>query len=169
MFFVFIIRSRVSWRGYTDCATSRCLIPFLSYGVHNSAYVSRFEDKYPPFSVPWRDDFAFLFNEELVMSEPNLHSLVDDLSKRHTLSWRFSATVWKSRGTEKIEVMIQVKQNMKQTTKYQVMWVWSLTRRGKQNCEISHIDRTHQDPRVYKHIQNILFLSEGFNLNLNLS
>ena len=27
-------------------------------------------------------------------------------------------------------------------------------KRKKQNCEISHIDRTSQDPGVYKHIQN---------------
>ena len=74
-----------------------------------------------------------------------------------TLALRFLATVWKSRGTDKIELMIQVKQNMKHTTKYQVMWVWSLRRRGKQNCELSHIDRTHQDPRVYNRIQNFLF------------
>ena len=29
-------------------------------------------------------------------------------------------------------------------------------KRKKQNCEISHIDRTSQDPGVYKQIQNSL-------------
>ena len=36
------------------------------------------------------------------------------------------------------------------------MWVWSLGRKENQNYEISHIDRTSQDPRVYKQIQNPL-------------
>ena len=36
-----------------------------------------------------------------------------------------------------------------------------MTRREKQNYEISHIDRTRQDPGVYKMIQNPLLIFES--------
>ena len=50
---------------------------FFSFGELRSTYVICFENKHPPFSAPLR------INEAPVMREPNLHSLVDDLTDRH--------------------------------------------------------------------------------------
>ena len=41
------------------------------------------EDKYPPVSVPLRNNMALFLDEAPKMREPDLHPLVDDLSDRH--------------------------------------------------------------------------------------
>ena len=43
--------------------------------------------------------------------------------------------------------------------RYKVMRVGSLGGKENQNCKVSHIGRTSQDPGVYKQIQNPLFCS----------
>ena len=52
----------------------------FSLGKHRGAHVIHLEDEHPPFLVPIRDDLAFFFDEASEMSEPDLHSLVDDLT-----------------------------------------------------------------------------------------
>ena len=55
----------------------------LSFIKHSVADVIRLEDKHPPFSAPLHNDFAFFFYEAAVVSEPNLHALIDDLFDRY--------------------------------------------------------------------------------------
>ena len=56
---------------------------FLPFGEHSCVDVIGLEDKHPPFSMPLCDDLAFLFDEALMISEANLHSMIDDMSDRH--------------------------------------------------------------------------------------
>ena len=68
-----------------------------------------------------------------------------------------------SRASERILL------HMKRTTKYQVMWVWSLRRWGKHNCEIPHIDRITSNPAIYKQTQNLLLHKCVFGVQNNRS
>ena len=55
----------------------------LPFGKHNSAYIDALEDEHPPFTTPLCDDFSLLFDEVVLESKSNMHSLVDYLSNRH--------------------------------------------------------------------------------------
>ena len=53
----------------------------LTLGKHRCANAIHLADEHPPFQAPLYDDVAFFFFDKAPeMSEPDLHSLVDDLS-----------------------------------------------------------------------------------------
>ena len=60
-------------------------LDFLSFREHCGAHVIGVEDKHPPVSMAFRNNLAFFLHEALEMCEPDLHSLVDDLSDRHQI------------------------------------------------------------------------------------
>ena len=55
----------------------------LSFHKHGGTNIVRVEDEHPPFSTSSRDYTVFVLNEATVVSESNLHALIDNLSHRH--------------------------------------------------------------------------------------
>ena len=97
----------------------------------------------------------------------------------HTLSWRFSAMVWKSHKTYKIEYesrntvivkitfliskykMMEVSNALYYTRNGQLnvkIWGYKVCKRKGENCEISHIGTTNTALIIYKVEQKILSL-----------
>ena len=55
----------------------------LSFRKHSDIDIVCVKDKHPPFSTPTYDYAVFVYDEAVVVSEPDLHGLVDNLSNRH--------------------------------------------------------------------------------------
>ena len=99
------------------------------------------------FQIIFHSIHPFLF---ISMTMAKVWLLVQQLASAH------SAQVWARPSRCREDFRQRCENHVKMTTKYKVMWVWSLRRREKQNYEISHIDRTRHDSRLYKQIKNPL-------------
>ena len=58
-------------------------LPVVADTILNSAYIIGFKDEHSSIPVPFCNDSTFVLDEASMMSEPNLHTLIYDLTDRH--------------------------------------------------------------------------------------